>query len=80
MGNYLKMADKQRIQALLELGWSYCRIERETGVRRESVARYDSQCEPRATTMVPAGPHTKPAQVPSGSDFTTRWQYNRNNQ
>jgi len=35
LGNYLKMIDKQRIQALLELGWSYRRIERETGVRRE---------------------------------------------
>ena len=33
MGNNLKMADKQRILALLELGWSYRRIQRETGVR-----------------------------------------------
>jgi uncharacterized protein YerC len=41
MGNYLKMIDIQRIQALLELGWSYRRIERETGVRRETIARYD---------------------------------------
>ena len=40
MGNYLKMADKQRIQALLELGWNYRRIQRETGVRRETIARY----------------------------------------
>jgi uncharacterized protein YerC len=35
------MIDIQRIQALLELGWSYRRIERETGVRRETIARYD---------------------------------------
>jgi len=41
MGNYLKMPDKRRVLALLELGWSYRRIERETGVRRETVARYD---------------------------------------
>lgn len=41
MGNYLKMPDRQRIRALLELGWSYRRIERETGVRRETIARYD---------------------------------------
>jgi hypothetical protein len=34
MGNYLEMADKQRILALLELGWSYRRIQRETGVDR----------------------------------------------
>lgn len=41
MGNYLKMADKQRILALLDLGWPYRRIERETGIRRETIARYD---------------------------------------
>jgi uncharacterized protein YerC len=41
MGNYLKMVDKRRILALLELGWPYRLIERETGVRRETIARYD---------------------------------------
>ena len=41
MGNYLKMADRQRVLALLELGWSYRRVQRATGVRRETVARYD---------------------------------------
>jgi hypothetical protein len=41
MGNYLKMTDKRRILALLELGWPYRRIERETGVRRETIGRYD---------------------------------------
>ena len=30
MGNYLKMPDKRRVLALLELGWSYRRIERVT--------------------------------------------------
>jgi uncharacterized protein YerC len=39
MGNYLRMADRLRIQALLEPGWSYRRVERETGVRRQMVAR-----------------------------------------
>jgi hypothetical protein len=29
MGNYLRMADRRRIEALLELGWSYRRIQRE---------------------------------------------------
>ena len=42
MGNYLKMTKQKHIEALLELGWSYRRIERETGIRRETVARYDS--------------------------------------
>ncbi len=66
MGNYLKMADKQRIQALLELGWSYRRIERETGVRRETIARYDPRRDPKAA-KVPAGLVSKPARVPTGS-------------
>jgi len=66
MGNYLKMADKQRIQALLELGWSYRRIERETGVRRETVARYDPRLDSKAA-KVPTGPLAKPAGVPTGS-------------
>ena len=35
MGNYVKMADRQRTLALLQLGWSYRRIQRETGARRE---------------------------------------------
>jgi len=66
VGNYLKMADRQRIQALLELGWSYRRIERETGVRRETIARYDARGDPKAA-KVPAGPVAKPARVPTGS-------------
>src|SRR5579862_1954841 len=49
------MADTTRVQALLELGWSYRRIERETGVRRETVAGYD----PRRVS--------KPAKVITGS-------------
>ena len=40
VANHLKMADRQRIQALLELGWSHRRIAREVGVDRETVARY----------------------------------------
>ena len=43
MGNYLKMPDRQRILALLDLGRSYRRIERETGVRRETVSGYDER-------------------------------------
>ena len=55
MGNYLKMIDIQRIQALLELGWSYRRIERETGVRRETIARYDPRHVSNATQSVHRG-------------------------
>ena len=42
MPNYLKMPKKSQVLALLELGWSYRRIEAETGVRRETVSRYDA--------------------------------------
>src|SRR5260370_3474247 len=51
MGNYLKMTDKRRVLALLELGWSYRRIERETGVRRETVARYDPRRPSKAANL-----------------------------
>ncbi|MBK8231537.1 MAG: hypothetical protein IPK72_13340 [Candidatus Eisenbacteria bacterium] len=40
MGNYLKMMKRQQVIALLELGWTYRRIESETGVRRETISRY----------------------------------------
>lgn len=42
MANYLKMPKKSQVLALLELGWSYRRIEAETGVRRETVSGYDA--------------------------------------
>ncbi len=51
VANYLKMADRQRIQALLELGWSHRRIAGEAGVDRETVARYA-----RAGPANPANP------------------------
>jgi transposase len=65
MGNYLKMADRQRILALLELGWSYRRIERETGVRRETVARYDPGKDSKADNWS-ASSGAKPAKVSTG--------------
>ena len=51
MGNYLKVPDRQRVLALLELGWSYRRIETETGVRRETISGYD-----RRRSAKPANP------------------------
>ena len=44
MPNYLKMPKKSQVLALLELGWSYRRIEAETGVRRETVSRGTTGC------------------------------------
>ncbi len=37
MGNYLQMAKRQQVLAVLDLGWSFRRIEAETGVRRETI-------------------------------------------
>ena len=56
MPNYLKMPKKAHVLALLELGWSYRRIEAETGVRRETVSGYD------------AARQAKPAKTFPGSD------------
>lgn len=41
MPNVLKMEKRILIKQLLELGWSYRRIESETGVRRETISKYD---------------------------------------
>ena len=51
MSNCLKMSKKAQVLALLELGWSYRRIETETGVRRETVSGYDAarQANPAKT-------------------------------
>jgi hypothetical protein len=35
----------------LELGWPYRRIERETGVRRETIARYDLRRQAKAANL-----------------------------
>ena len=59
MGNVLKMERKNLIQQLLELGWSYRRIQRETGHRRETIARYDPNH--------PRNQESKAAKVPADS-------------
>jgi transposase len=66
MGNYLMMADKQKLLALLELGWSYRRIQRETGIDRETVARFDPRRESKPA-KAPTGPVANAARVPTGS-------------
>jgi len=60
MANVLKMEKRETVLALLKLGWTYRRIERETGVRRETIARYDP------------GRNSKPARVAPGSDSQKR--------
>jgi transposase len=53
MPNYLKMPKKSQVLALLELEWSYRRIEGETGVRRETVSRYDQMRRANAAKTFP---------------------------
>jgi transposase len=61
MPNYLKMPKKAQVLALLELGWSYRRIEAETGVRRETVGRYDRARSANAAKTFPGSEASPPA-------------------
>ena len=61
MPNYLKMPKKSQVLALLELGWSYRRIEAETGVRRETVSRYDAARQANAAKTFPGSDPSPPA-------------------
>jgi hypothetical protein len=70
LGNYLKLTDMRRVTALLEHGWSYRRIEWETGVRRETIARYDPKRSANAAT-VPATDDPNAAMPPTGSKPAT---------
>src|SRR3970282_280113 len=53
MGHYLNGMKRQQVIALLELGWSYRRIEAETGVRRETISRYDRTRRSNAAKVFP---------------------------
>ena len=72
MTNYLKMPKKSQVFALLELGWSYRRIEAETGVRRETVSRYDRMRRANAAKTF-AGLEAKPAETFPGSEPPARF-------
>lgn len=67
MPNYLKMPKKSQVLALLELGWSYRRIEAETGVRRETVSRYDAARPGNAAKTFPGSDPSPPANSPDHS-------------
>ena len=62
MANYLKMPKKSQVLALLELGWSYRRIERETGVRRETVSGYDEIRRANAAKTFPGSDPPPPTE------------------
>ncbi len=63
MANYLKVKKQQHVIALLELGWSYRRIEGETGVRRETVSRYDQQRCSNAAKVFPGSADVDPPPI-----------------
>ena len=54
MANYLKMEKIETVLVLLRLGWNYRRIERETGVRRETISKYHRGLQSKAA-KVPTG-------------------------
>ena len=60
MPNYLKMPKKAQVLALLELGWSYRRIQAETGVRRETVSGYDEARQANAAKTFPGSDPSPP--------------------
>ena len=82
MPNYLKNTRLQQVNALLELGWTYRRIEAETGVRRETTSRYDRIRRAKAAKVFPGSEPSfegqnrefegsdppKPAKVTAGSE------------
>lgn len=61
MSNYLKMPKKAQVLALLDLGWSYRRIEAETGVRRETVSGYDAARQANPAKTFPGSDPSPPA-------------------
>lgn len=67
MSHVLKMEDRLIIQKLLELGWSYRRIEAETGFRRETISKYDPN-HPRHQSC-PGDVTSKPATLPTDPTF-----------
>ncbi len=66
MANTLKMEKKQTVLALLKLGWSYRRIEREVGVRRERIARYDPSRDSKPAKVAPGSEEQKRPKRPPG--------------
>jgi transposase len=47
------MTKRQQVIALLALGWTFRRVERETGVRRETVSRYARSADSNAAKVFP---------------------------
>ena len=67
MGNALKMEKKQQIQALIGLGWGNRAIHRETGIDRDTVAKYRKLQEEKEQSVVDREPGIgqNPPEVPT---------------
>ncbi len=63
------MMKRQQVIALLALGWSFRRIERETKVRRETVSRYARPADPNPAKVFPGseGAAGVMSRIPPGS-------------
>jgi len=70
MAHYLQMPKKQQVLALLDLGWSYRRIQAETGVHRDTVSSYDAARRANPTKTCP-GSETSVA-APSHKSYRLR--------
>ncbi|MCB1034125.1 MAG: IS21 family transposase [Acidobacteria bacterium] len=73
MSNVLKPSKKQQILALGQLGWSLRRIERETGVRRETISQYLRGAgipirPPRSSRLPRPNPASNPSTDPRGPE------------
>ncbi len=66
--NYLKMPKRQQVKALLALGWSFRRVERETGVRRETVSRY---AQTRSSNAAKVFPGSRSQETPDSSALSS---------
>ena len=62
MSNVLSEEQKQQVLALGRMGWSMRRIEQETGIYRETAARYLR--EAGVAVKKPGSPSEEPAKPP----------------
>jgi len=72
VSNVLSEEKKQQVIALGRLGWSLRRIERETGIRRETISSYlkevGVELRPPRGRRIPAKPASRPDEVTADSE------------
>ena len=64
------MTKRQQVLALLALGWSFRRIERETGVRRETISGYARPADPNPAKMFPGSEAGWRPEIPQGASWS----------